>query len=301
MAKYMLNVIPLFIFNHSFLLCFLLNACWWGQIVISQGWTESSVHLFPKKPIKLCLLFFHVLLHKSRWWRSLCCLCLFDMIAWKKAKPSQLRFWMESRYSLMFSASKSHPIPSLVLPGQVICPPSLWEWFTTGFFPGFVQKLQRALLFPLDIWIYQVFSIPKAPSFSVHQTCISRRSLYFSTCAVVRDSHSSDSLKRNSSAFLHPGLFPSSGSSPNPSSGAKPNFERAAALAGSVPTSSAVCQLSHWDTHLQGESCTKQSLHCHARPNSRAWSSQTLQFLGRRCHSNYLAIMSAEIIIKHCM
>lgn len=111
-AQYMLNVIPLFVFNHSFLLCFLLNTCWWDQTIISQGWSQSSVHLFLKKPNKLCLLFLHVMLHKSQWWRSLCYLCLFNMIVRKRAKPSQLRFWMQSRYSLTFSASKSHPIPS---------------------------------------------------------------------------------------------------------------------------------------------------------------------------------------------
>lgn len=110
-----------------------------------------------------------------------------------------------------------------------------------------------------------------------------------------------DSLKRNSSGFLHPRLFPSSGSFIIPSLGAKPNFKIVSALAGSVPVSPAVCQLSPSDTHLWGEACTKQSLHCHVQPNSEAWSSQTLRFLGRRCHSNYLAIMSAEIIVKLCM
>lgn len=104
----MLNVIPFFIFNDSFLLCFLLNTCWWDQTVISQGCSQSSVHVFLKKT-KQRLLFFHILLHKSQWWRSLCCLCLFNMIVWKRAKQSQLRFWMNSRYPLIFSASKSHP------------------------------------------------------------------------------------------------------------------------------------------------------------------------------------------------
>lgn len=175
----MLNVIPFFYLQWLFVLCFHLNTCWWIKLLYLKDGLKVLFIPFLKNQT---LLFFHVPLHKFQLWRSLCCLCLFNMIVWKMAKPSQFRFWMGSRYSLMFSASKSHTIPSLVLAGQMICPPSLWECFLTGFFPVFVWKLQRTLHLPLDIWKYQAFSIPKAPSFSVQQTCTPRRSLFFHIC-----------------------------------------------------------------------------------------------------------------------
>lgn len=64
----------------------------------------------------------------------------------------------------------------MLLAGQILCPPSLWEPLPTGL----RWKCQRGLLFPLDLWKYQAFCISKTLSFSVQQTCISRSSPYFS-------------------------------------------------------------------------------------------------------------------------
>lgn len=178
----MLNVIPFYIFNDSFCSLLLSEHLLVNQTVVSQ----SSVHPFLKKT-KLCSSSMYCCTNSSD--GGHCAAFASNTIVWKMVKPSQFRFWVESRYSLMFSASKCHTIPSLVLEGQMMCPPSLWECFPTGFFPVFVWKLQRALNFPLGIWKYQAFSIPKAPNFSVQQTFISRRSLYFSTYAFLRDSH----------------------------------------------------------------------------------------------------------------